>query len=370
MSNEQHIPYFDLTRQFANYRTDWLKEIERLGESGNFILGAAINDVESTFAKFLNVKHAITVASGTDAIVLALRAAGVGPGDVVIVPNFTFYASVEAISLTGAQPRFVDIRLEDFSIDPEKISGAIDEKVKAILPVHLYGLPADMVEICAIANQHGITVVEDVAQAFGSRCADRFTGTVGQMGCFSFYPTKVLGVFGDGGMVTTNDDGYAEKLKLLRNHGIIGPNQHELIGCTSRLDAVQAVLLSLKLKWVQQAMTRRRELANRYVEQLRNCDLILPKDQSDRSHVFNIFTVRLQQREKLIDAFKANHIGCQIYYPMPVHQQPAYRHLGFEDKDFPASLQACREVLSLPLYPEMPNSHVDRVCEVIRNTLA
>ncbi len=369
MPNSTNIPYFDLTHQFANYRTAWLEEIERLGQTGNFILGSAVNKLESELAEYLGVNHVVTVANGTDAIVIALRAFGVGSGDTVIVPNFTFYASVEAISLVGAKPRLVDICQDDFNIDPKKIREAVDDHVKAILPVHLFGLPANMKEINSIGEEYGIPVIEDVAQAFGSVYSDAFGGNIGDFGCFSFYPTKVLGAYGDGGMITTNCEEYAEKVRLLRNHGITGPNQHELIGCTSRLDAVQAVLLSLKLKSVSQVIKRRRELADRYRQLLQDCPVELPKDLPDRKHVFNIFTIRSPERNKIADALQSHKIGYQIYYPMPIHNQTPYQGLGYSDEEFPKTMQACRDVLSLPLYPEMPDQHVDRICEVVCATL-
>ncbi len=369
MSDTAPIPYFDLTVQFAHYRETWLREIVQLGQTGNFILGSAVHQTETELAEFLGVRHVVTVASGTDALVIALKAAGVGPGDSVIVPNFTFYASVEAVSLVGAQPRLVDISLEDFNIDCQKIREAIDERVKAMIPVHLFGLPANMKEIVNVAEEHGIAVIEDVAQAFGSQYDRRFCGTIGDFGCFSFYPTKILGAFGDGGMIATNSDEYAEQLRLLRNHGSIGPNQHRLIGCTSRLDAIQAAILSLKLATVKDAINRRRELAERYREQLQGCVRSLPTDLPGRLHVFNIFSIRVADRGRIASAFDSNRIGYQIYYPMPVHRQMPYQGLGYEDRDFPVSLRVSDEVISLPLYPEMPDAHVDQICAIIQRTL-
>ena len=370
MPVEDPIPYFDLTRQYSHYRGKWIEQIERLGQSGNFILGDAVAQVESNLAEFLGVRHAVAVSSGTDAIVLALRAAGVKPGDSVIVPNFTFYASVEAVSLAGAEPRLVDINVEDFNIDPDKIKNAVDSDVAAIIPVHLFGLPANMHEIRSIAHEHGLQVIEDVAQAFGSQVDNTYCGAIGDFGCFSFYPTKILGAYGDGGMVTTNSDDHAEKLRLLRNHGIVGPGQHNLIGCTSRLDAVQAVLLDLKLKPVNEAIRRRRELADQYTDQLQDCDLVLPADLPGRSHVYNIFTIRSQHRDRIAQSLTSAQIGYQIYYTLPVHRQIPYQHLGYTDDEFTGSMQACDEVVSLPLYPEMADSHVERICEVIRGAIA
>lgn len=369
MPGEEHIPYFDLSRQFARWRDSWIEQIERLGQSGSFILGDAIDQVEVGLAEFLGVRHAVTVSSGTDSIVLALRAAGVKPGDTVLVPNFTFYASVEAVSLVGAQPRLVDVSAEDFNIDTGKINDAADESATAIIPVHLFGLPANMHEVCSVAEKLGLWVIEDVAQAFGSRVNGACCGSIGDLGCFSFYPTKILGAYGDGGMVTTNSDDLAEELRLLRNHGIVGLNQHSLIGCTSRLDAVQAALLSLKLQTVGKVIQRRRELAGKYTDQLQDCEIGLPADLSGRSHVYNIFTIRSQHRDLIAKSLAAAGIGYQIYYPIPVHRQIPYQHLGNLDEEFPGTMQACNEAISLPLYPEMPDSHVERICEAVRNAL-
>ncbi len=369
MTTSEPIPYFDLTRQYAHYQADWFKEIEHLGRTGNFILGNAVAELETKLADYLGVKHAITVANGTDALVIALRALGIGRGDAVIVPDFTFYASVEAVSLVGAEPRFVDIELDDFNISSGKIQAAIDERVKAIMPVHLFGLPANINEICTIGEQHSIPVIEDAAQAFGSLINGKYSGAVGTIGCFSFYPTKIIGAYGDGGMITTDRDDLAATIKLLRNHGTTGPNRHDLIGCNSRLDAVQAVLLGLKLKSVNEMIERRRQLAARYFQNLTDCDIVLPTVPTRRSHVYNIFTIRSSHRDRITSALIANRIGHQIYYPMPIHKQAAYQHLGLTDAEYPASVQASREVVSLPLYPNMPDSHVDRVCEVIRGAL-
>ncbi len=369
MLSEVDIPYFDLTRQFASYQEAWLNEIARLGEQGNFILGDAIHEIEAELAEFLDVQHAITVASGTDAIVLALKAAGVGPGDAVIVPNFTFYASVEAVSLVGATPRLVDIDLSDFNMKPVHVRAAIDEHVKAIIPVHLFGLPAQLPEILAIGKTNDIPVIEDAAQAFGSQINHRYCGTLGDYGCFSFYPTKILGAYGDGGMITTNSAESAEQLKLLRNHGAVVANRHQLIGCTSRLDTVQAAILRLKLKTVHAAIQRRRELAARYRQQLPTDVIVLPTDRSARWHVFNIFTIRVLDRRRLAAALKSANIGYQIYYPIPIHRQLPYQNLGYSDDDFPNSVRASSEVISLPLYPEMKDTDVDQVCAIVRDTL-
>ena len=368
-TSEETIPYFDLTGQFAMVREEWFREINRLGHSGNFILGDAINQLETCLADFLGVKHAVSVSSGTDAISLALKALGVGSGDSVIVPDFTFFATAEAISLVGATPIFVDINPIDFNIDVSKIESAIRADTKAILPVHLFGAPANLGPILELAAKKSIAVIEDAAQAFSARIGGNCVGSIGHAGCFSFYPTKVLGAFGDGGLVTTNDSQVADQLTLLRNHGLTGPNIHSLIGCTSRLNCVQATLLLIKLNSIDEKIKSRHEIARIYFEQLAGLDLVLPRQQRGTTHAYNIFTVRSRLRDNIAQALKIHNIGHQIYYPMPLHKQPPYQHLGYSDAEFPESMRAADEVISLPFYPEMPRSHVDRICAVIRDVI-
>ena len=368
--SEPNIPYFDLTGQFSRWEAKWFEEIRKLGKSGNFILGNAINELESELASYLEVLHTVTVSSGTDALTLALRAVGVKPGDSVLVPDFTFFATVEAVSLIGAAPKFVDIERSGFNMDPRNLEQEIDESTKAILPVHLFGLPARLEEICEIGDRTGIPVIEDAAQSFGAKFGNCYTGSQGQAGCFSFYPTKVLGAFGDGGMIATNDPSIAKKLRLLRNHGMTGPNEHDLIGCTSRLNTVQAVLLKLKLRDLQNDVNRRSEIAARYMDQLRDLAIELPEARSGTTHVYNIFTIRTPARDELARALSQRKIGYQIYYQMPLHKQHPYADSGYVDEQFPESVRAAAEVISLPLYPEIPDSHVDRICRVIREVLA
>ncbi len=365
MSAPNPVPYFDLTEQFIAIKSQWIAALEKLGESGSFILGSAVEELESKIAEYLRVRHAVTVASGTDALVLALRAVGVKSGDSVIVPAFTFYATAEAVSLIGAIPKFVDIQYSDFNIDPSLVEAAVDESVKAILPVHLFGAPADMPAIDQISKRYGIPVVEDAAQAFGASIRDRSVGTLGTAGSFSFYPTKILGAYGDGGMVVTNDDAIANHLKLLRNHGLSGPNIHDLIGYTSRLDAIQASILSIKLESVGDSLKCRRALARRYHDQLKASSLVLPTTQSDANHAYNIYTIRSTRREELKKVLSDSRVGYQIYYPIPIYQQQAYLHLGLQDEQFPESVRACREAISLPLYPEMSEQVVDRIANII-----
>ena len=368
-TSEEKIPYFDLTGQFAAVREEWFKEINRLGCSGNFILGDAIDQFETRMADYLGVEHAVSVSSGTDAISLALKALGVGSGDSVIVPDFTFFATAEAVSLVGATPIFVDVDPIDFNIDVSKIEAAILADTKAILPVHLFGAPANLGPILELAAKKSIAVIEDTAQAFSARIGGSCAGSIGDAGCFSFYPTKVLGAFGDGGMVTTNDSQIAGQLTLLRNHGVTGPNIHSLIGRTSRLDCVQATLLLIKLKSIDEKIKSRHEIASIYFEQLEGLDLELPQQQPGTTHAYNIFTVRSRLRDDIAQALKNHNFGYQIYYPMPLHKQRPYQHLGYSDAEFPESMRAADEAISLPFYPEIPRSHIDRICAVIRNVI-
>ena len=369
MKMRKNINYFDLTEQFSSLKPQWFAEIEKLGEKGNFILGDAISELELELAKFLDIKHTISVSSGTDALVLALKAAGIQPGDSVLVPNFTFFATAEAVSLVGAIPKFVDIESDEFNLCPNQLEQAIDDSCRAVIPVHLFGAPAKMERICEIANDSNLVVIEDAAQAFGSTINGTYTGNFGALGCFSFYPTKILGTYGDGGLITTKDDELAHQLKLLRNHGIAGANEHQLIGYCSRLNPVQATLLKIKLPQVMDSIRRRRECANRYMQRLQGLDLDLPQHQEGTLHVFNIFTIRTSARDEITHAFKKQQIGYQIYYPKPLHKQKPYQSMHLRDEDFPESMHAASEVLSLPLYPELPFEQIDQICDVIEKVL-
>ena len=365
----KNINYFDLTEQFSSLKPQWFAEIEKLGAKGNFILGEAVSELELELAEFLDVKHAVSVSSGTDALVLSLKAAGIQPGDSVLVPNFTFFATAEAVSLVGATPKFVDIEPYEFNLCPNQLEQAVDDTCRAVIPVHLFGAPAKMERICEVANHSGLAVIEDAAQAFGSTIDGTYAGNFGDLGCFSFYPTKILGTYGDGGLITTNDDALANQLKLLRNHGITGANEHQLIGFCSRLNPVQAALLKIKLPRVKDVVRRRRECANRYMERLQGLDLMLPNHRDRAGHVFNIFTIRTSARDEITRAFQKQRIGYQIYYPKPLHKQLPYQAMHCRDEDFPESMRAASEVLSLPLYPELPFEQIDQICDVIQQVL-
>jgi len=346
-----HIPPYDPRPEIEVLWDEIHAAIDRVLRSGRFILGPEVEAFEAEVAAYLGVKFAIGVNSGTDALVIALRALGVGPGDEVITTPFTFFATAEAISLVGATPVFVDIDPLTFNIDPHQIPAAITPRTKAILPVHLYGHAADMDPILEVAQAHGLKVLEDVAQAFGGAYKGRKLGSLGHAAAFSFFPTKNLGGFGDGGLIATNDPAVAEQARMLRAHGARKKYYNETLGYNSRLDALQAAVLRVKLKRVDEWNARRREIAARYHEALAEVKgLILPSEQSYAYHVYHQYTVRVlhgrrdEVRQRLADAG----IGTMVYYPVPVHRLPVY---AWPEGSLPRAEQAAREVLSLPMGP-------------------
>jgi len=341
---------------------DPLPEVEALWEevqaaalrvlrSGRYILGPEVEAFEEEAAQYLGVKHAIGVNSGTDALVIALRALGVGPGDEVITTPFTFFATAEAISLVGATPVFVDIDPRTFNIHPELVEPAITERTKAILPVHLYGRPAEMGPILEVARRHGLKVLEDCAQAFGATYKGRKVGTLGDAGAFSFFPTKNLGGFGDGGLIVTDSDEVAEWARMLRAHGSKRKYYNEAIGYNSRLDALQAAFLRVKLPHVDAWNEARRRVASRYNELLAGLPgLVLPE--VSEGHVFHQYTVRVLggKRDEVQRALEGQGIGTMVYYPVPLHRLPVYAHMGLS---LPEAERAAQEVLSLPMGPAL-----------------
>lgn len=369
------IPILDLTRQYRAIKEEIDGAIYRVLESGRFILGPEVEAFEAEIAKYLGVKHAVSVASGTDALLLSLKALGIGPGDGVIVPSFTFFATAGVVANVGATPIFVDIDPKTFNIDPQKVRELIANRpsltvsLKAIIPVHLYGQPADMDEIMAIAEEWNLYVVEDAAQAIGAEYKGKKVGTFGHLGCFSFFPTKNLGAYGDGGLVVTNDDELAERVRMLRVHGSKPKYYHHMVGTNSRLDALQAAILRAKLPHLDKWSSARIQLANRYDELLRNLDgIVLPYRASDRTHIFHQYTIRIPRGKRdPLRLFLSQHgIGTEVYYPFPLHLQPCFRHLGYKKGDLPESERACDEVLSLPMFPELTEEEQDYVVSVIR----
>lgn len=370
--NQSHakIPYFDLKRQFKGLKSEITSEISQIMESGQFILGERVQRFEQAFAKYLGAKHAIGVASGTDALILAFRALGIGKGDEVIVPSYTYTATVFGFMHHGAEPVFVDIDPKNFCLNPSLIESAITKKTKAILPVHLYGQAAPMVEIMKIARKHKLHVVEDVAQAHGSSWKGKKSGTFGEFGCFSFYPTKNLGAYGDGGMVVTNSSSLAKKILTLRNLGHISFHEnHSELGWTSRLDAIQASVLNIKLKSLDAYNQNRYNLAKRYRENLKNTPILFSEDIPHARSAHHLMVARIPQgkREALRKHLSNQGITTLVHYKTPVHRQPFYLKEHKKLWNLPVTTQITKEIVSLPLFPEMTFPEVDQVCQAIQS---
>lgn len=350
-------------------RDELLKEATEVLLSGRYILGPKVAELEEKIARYHSTAYAIGVASGTDALMLALRAAGVGQGDEVITTAFTFFATIEAILYVGARPVFVDIDPRTYNINPDLIEGAITERTKAILPVHLYGLPAPMDKIVEIAKRHGLVVIEDCAQAFGASINGQKVGTFGEAGCYSFYPSKNLGGFGDGGMVVTNSEEVARGVKLLRNHASEGGYLHQGLGYNSRLDELQAALLLVRLKRIDRDNTLRAERA-RYYTQLLGSLVRCPHVPEGYTHVFHQYTIRHPERDRIKAALAEEGISSVVYYPVPMHLQTPLRELGYTEGALPETEKAAGEVLSLPMHPFLSQAEQDRICEVIEKSLS
>jgi dTDP-4-amino-4,6-dideoxygalactose transaminase len=361
------VPAFDLTRQYASMREAIDGAIRRVVESGQFVLGPEVEALEEEVASFCGVRHAVGVASGTDAIHLALRTLGIGPGDEVLVPAFTFIATAEVVVYCGATPVFVDIDPQTYALDPDAAQAAVTSLTKAVIPVHLFGHPAPMEAINELAARCGFAVVEDAAQAFAARRRGRIAGSLGDIGCFSFFPTKNLGAFGDGGMVVTDDSSLAERVRGLRVHGAQERYRHKVVGYNSRLDALQAAILRVKLPHLEAWNDARRRLAEAYTVGLEKISsLACPTEAEGSHHVFNQYTVRAARRDELKRYLAEQGIGTAIHYPMSLPAQEAFSGGGYKEGTFPESDRAAREVLSLPMFPELTDEEVDRIVQAVR----
>jgi len=367
------IPIFDLTRQYSQIEKEINAAIEIVLRSGKFILGEEVEKFEKEIADYCGVKHAIGVASGTDAIYLAIKALGIGNGDAVIVPAFTFFATAGAAVNSGAKPIFADIDPKSFNISVSDIERILNTykgpyKIKAIIPVHLYGQMADMDEILELAKKYNIYVIEDAAQAIGAGYKGRKSGSLGDVGCFSFFPTKNLGAYGDGGMVVTNNDDIAQKVLMLRVHGASPKYYHRMVGINSRLDAIQAAILRAKIKYLPNWIEKRRAIADKYNKLLGDIDgLILPYQLPDRKHVFHQYTIRVTngKRDLLKTYLHEKGIGTQIYYPLPSHLQPCFSYLGYKEGTLPESEDDAKQVLSLPMFPEITQEEQNFISKTI-----
>jgi dTDP-4-amino-4,6-dideoxygalactose transaminase len=362
------IPLVDLHCQLAAIRPEIEAAVTRVLERGWFILGEEVVAFEQEFATYCGVRYAIGVGSGTEALHLALRAVGVGPGDEVITVANAGVPGVVAIEAAGGRPVFVDVYPATMNLDPARLSAAISPRSRAILPVHLYGRPADMDPIMEIARRHDLAVVEDCAQAHGASYRGRKVGSLGHVACFSFYPTKNLGAYGDGGAVVTDDPALADRLRLLRQYGWREQYRSEVRGVNSRLDELQAAILRVKLRHLDAWNARRRALATRYRELLAGSDLVLPAELPDGVQVYHLFVVQTPQRDELRDHLRRAGIGTGIHYPIPAHLQAAYRDLGGQPGQLPVTERLAREVLSLPLFPELTDAEVEQVVEAIHET--
>ncbi len=361
------VQFFDLKKQLSSIRPSIEKEISEVLDSCAFILGPKVAELEKYSANYLGVKHAIGVASGTDALLLSLKALGIGPGDEVITTPFTFVATLETIAYCGAIPVFVDIDPDTFNIDTAKIKAKITSRTKVILPVHLYGQPSNMDEIMALAKQHNLKVIEDCAQAISAKYDDKFVGSIGDFGCFSFFPTKNLGCYGDGGLVTTNSDDFADTVKVLRGHGSKTTYHYDYIGYNSRLDSMQAAILLARFKHLDAWTAKRRKNAALYRNILsKTPGIILPKEVNKGFHVYNQFTIKSDNRDELQAFLKTKQIGSMIYYPLSLHLQKAFEYLGHKPGDFPISENIQGSVLSLPIYPELNEQEITEVANAIK----
>jgi len=367
------VPFLDLTRQYRRIEGEILSAQKRVLERGHFILGEEVSSFEEQFARYCGVRYGIGVGSGTDALFLALKAADIGKSDEVITVSHSFIATALAISRTGAEPIFVDIDPEVYTMDPNALEDFLKKRkrrrVKAILPVHLYGHPSEMDAIMDIANRNHLVVIEDACQAHGAEYQGRKMGSFGHLGCFSFYPTKNLGAYGDGGMVVTNDKRYDERLRLLRRYGEKRKYEHVLKGWNSRLDEMQAAILRVKLKYLDQWNGERRKKALMYKRMFEGTQVRCPVEREQARHVYHLFVIRTKKRHALQGFLKEKGIETLIHYPVPIHLQKAYAELGRRRGDLPVTEKAAHETLSLPFYPELAIEEMREVHEQIKNFL-
>ncbi len=363
------IPLIDLKAQYKNIKKEIDEAIASVLESQVFILGPKVKELEDKIAEYCNVKYGIGVASGSDALLLALMAIDIKPEDEVITTPFTFFATAGSISRLGAKPVFVDISSKTYNIDPNNIEEKITSKTKAIIPVHLYGQCADMEPILEIAERNNIFVIEDAAQAIGAKYKGKMAGSMGHIGCLSFFPTKNLGAYGDGGMVLTNDQNLAEKISVLRVHGSKPKYYHSLVGVNSRLDAIQASILLAKFKYLDEWNESRRRNAKYYNELFAGMDLITPYVEDFNYHIYHQYVIKIENRDKIREALSTANIGTEIYYPVPLHLQKCFSDLGYKEGDLPNSEDSAKKTLALPIYPELIREQQEIIVETIKKSM-
>jgi dTDP-4-amino-4,6-dideoxygalactose transaminase len=360
------IPPLDLKAQWLSIKSEISAAINAVVESQHFILGPQVQALEEEVAKYCGTRFAVGVASGTDALLLALHAAGVGPGDEVLLPTFSFIATADCVSLLGAVPVFVDIDPSTFAIDAVQLETKITPRTRAIIPVHLYGHPADMDPINSVAQRHNLRVIEDNAQAIGAKYKDRKTGGLGDYGCISFFPSKNLGGYGDGGMIVTNSEASATHLRVLRNHGSAKKYYATEQGWNSRLDEIQAAVLRVKLRHLDNWVVARRKNANLYTQLLKAAPgVVTPVEAPWAEHVYHQYTIRVIDRDRVQSALTEQNIGSTVYYPTPMHLQPVFANLNYIEGALPQAEKAAKEVLSLPIYAELSSQQIHRVIAAI-----
>lgn len=363
-----NIPMLDLSEQYLGLKQEMLEVLDEVMSSSQFILGKNVKKLEADIAKFSNVSHGIGCGNGSDAIHISLQAVGVGPGDEVITTPFTFFATGGAVVRAGAKPVYVDIDPETFNIDPAKIEAAITSRTKAIIPVHLYGQMADMEQIREIADKHNLAIIEDAAQAIGATRNGKAVGELGTTATYSFFPTKNLGAYGDGGMIVTNDDEVAENCRVIRVHGSKPKYYHHVLGYNSRLDELQAAVLNVKFPHLEKWSAQRRERAAYYTELLNSKVgefVKTPIEKEGNYHVYHQYTIRVEKRDELQAYLKEQGVATMIYYPLPLHVQPVFSDLGYKEGDLPLAEKAAKEALSLPMFPELKEEQQDYVVEKI-----
>ena len=362
-----NVQFIDFKEQYQTIKNQVDHGLKAVFEQGDFILGREEKEFCSAFAEYCDCQYAVGVNSGTDALYLALAALNIGAGDEVILPTFTFIATALCVSYTGAKPVFVDIEEESCNIDPAQLKKAVNKKTKAVIPVHIYGQAADIEAINDAAQKENIAVVEDAAQAHGALYKGKKVGSLGDVGCFSFYPTKSLGAFGDGGIIVTNKKEIYETARMLANYGRVNRYEHKIKGYNSRLDTVQAVILNAKLKYLDEWNKMRNEHAAYYCQLLKKTGAVkTPVIKKDRGHVFQTFAVRVKNRDKVCEQMQKKGIEVLIHYPIPLHLQEAYQELGYKKGAFPVAEKVSQEILSLPMYPHMKKEQIEYVCESLK----
>lgn len=364
-----NIPLIDLHLQYESIKKDIDAAIESVIGDAAFIGGKRVAEFEEAFARFCGARHCVGVGNGTDALYIVLKNLGIGAGDEVITAANTFIATAEAVTLTGARVVFVDCENDTYTIDPQQAEKAITERTKAVIPVHLYGHPASMMELSKIAKEHSLHLIEDAAQAHGSEINGNRAGSLSSAACFSFYPGKNLGAYGDAGAIVTNDDELATRCRMFANHGRVQKYEHQFEGSNSRLDGLQAAILKAKLRYLEEWTERRHAAACLYNELLQDTALVTPVEKTGVRHVYHLYVVRMKERDRVQRILKEKGVSTGIHYPIALPNLQAYQYLGHRPEDFPVANQFCEEILSLPMFPEITRSQIEYVCSTIKEAL-